>query len=102
MSADKQGLIARKLYEEVWNKRQFRLAGRDHAPRIINVQFTTLLKRRSWGGTGLRPHANLVKLYAPARLTRNSPSRIRCGEDDKVVTRWRFAGRYEVALHWLL
>ena len=91
MSAENK-LIARKLYDEVWNKRNFALLDeimhQDHFNH--NASATQL-------GKGPEGYANLVKLYAGA-LDTQFTIEDQIAEGDRVVTRWSARGRYDVAL----
>jgi predicted ester cyclase len=87
MSAENK-LIVRRLYEEVWNRRNLatidEIIGPDHvnhdpaAPKL---------------GTGTEAYANLVKLYVGA-LDTQFGIEDQIAEEDRVVTRWTARGRY--------
>jgi predicted ester cyclase len=91
MSAESK-LIARKLYEEVWNKRNFALLDEIMHPDHVNHNASAPQM-----GTGPEAYANLVKLYSGALDTQFTVED-QIAEDDKVVTRWSVRGRYDVDL----
>jgi predicted ester cyclase len=85
-------LISRKLYEEVWNKRNFALLD-----AIMHQDHVNHNPSAPQLGTGPEAYANLVKLYAGALDTQFTVED-QVAEGDRVVTRWSVRGRYDVAL----
>jgi predicted ester cyclase len=85
-------LLARRLYEEVWNKRDFavvdELVGAEHLyhnPSTPNL------------GTGREAYRDIVKLYTGALDVQFNIEDV-IAEGDRVVVRWSVRGRHNVEL----
>lgn len=91
MSAENK-LIARRLYEEAWNKADFAVLD-----EIIGLDHVNHNPSTPQLGKGRQAYSDLVKLYTGALAPRFNIEAL-IAEGDCVVVRWTVHGRHNVNL----